>query len=133
MEADHGVLDRRDEKALWVEPRLGHPIRQVVPVDQRLFGVMGECGCVDTQPLLLITAGFEGSDLDAGRDRRFRHLFIEPAFHDQQLALADHPGGRGKCSRCGSVTHRPDSQRTARLRDQALQQQSADTPSPMVR
>ena len=95
--------------------------------------MMCECGGIDPQPLLLILAGYEGSDLYAGRDHGFRQLIIEPAFHDQQLALAGHPGGRGESPRGRSVTHRPDSQRTARLLEQALQQQSADAPLPMVR
>ena len=63
MEADHGVVDRRDKETCCVEPRLGHPIREVITVDQRLLGMMRERSSVDAQPLLLILTGHEGADL----------------------------------------------------------------------
>ena len=126
-------FDRCDEETCWVEPWLSHPVRQVVSVDQRLLGMMCECGGIDPQPLLLILTGYESPDLYAGRDHGFRQLHIEPPFHDQQLALAGHPGsfGEGPCGR--TVTHCPHAQRATRLHDQPLQQQGADALPPMFR
>ncbi len=114
------------------EPRFSHPVLEVGEVDQPLLRMTRKRRGVDAQPFLLVLSGYEGSDLDAGWDRRLGQLVIESTPHDQQLTLSGHPGGSSQSLGCGRVTHRPDPQRTGRFHDQPLQQLSADARSPMV-
>src|SRR4249919_1564979 len=93
MEADHGALAHRNEETVWVEPRLSHSVFELGEVDQRLLRMIRKRRGVDSQPFLLVLSGYEGSDLDAGWDRRLGQLVVEPPSHDQQLALSSHPGG----------------------------------------
>ena len=126
------ALARRNEETVWVEPRFSHPVLEVGEVDQRLLRMIRKRRGVDAQPFLLVLSGYEGSDLDAGWDRRLRQRVIEVPPHDQQLPLPGHPGRSGQSLGCGSVTHGPDPQRASRFHDQPLQQLSADPRSPMV-
>ena len=130
MEADHGVVDRRDKEAFCVEPGLGHPVREVITVDQRLLGMMRECGSVDAQPLLLILSGHKGADLYACGNHRLWQLIIEPPFHDQQLALTSHSGSRGSALAAGVS---PIAQTRNGLPDSMISRCSSKVPMPCRR
>ena len=133
VETDHGVVTRCNEEARRVEPRLSHPILEVVDVDQRLLWVLRERRSIDPQPLLLVLPRLERPDLYAARNHRFWQLAVQRPFHDQQFPLAYHAGSCGERPRGRRVTHRPNSQRGSRFHDQPLQQLSADALPPMIR
>jgi hypothetical protein len=82
-----GLLVGHGEKeAVRVEPRLGHPLAEVLDGHVPLLGVVGERCCVDREQRFLVL-GQERPDPDARRNGDVRDRERRRAAHDPQLAL----------------------------------------------
>ncbi len=66
MEADQLSASFDDEEPERVEPRLGHPLAQVVELQPALLQMVFEGRRVEPHPFMVVTPGFERAHHDVG-------------------------------------------------------------------
>ena len=99
-----------------------------------LFGMLGEGPAVEAQPLLLVLAGDEGAQREAGRKGRLAERVVQRTAHLPQGAEALESRGPGQPGGRGQVAVGPEPKRVAaRRRGELTCQGPAEPLVPVVR